>query len=64
MRVVEDLGVLVEVEAPGLLPLGLDLEDSHVPVAEDVPIESVLLSGVRGAGHVGGEVIRWDRGSV
>lgn len=41
-RVVEDLGVLVEVKAPGLVPLGLQLEDAEVPMGKNVPIESVL----------------------
>lgn len=41
-RVVENLGVLVEVKAPCLIPLRLDLEHPKISVLKDVTVESVL----------------------
>lgn len=41
-RVVEDLGILIEVEAPGLVPLRLHFQDLQVAVVENVPVERSL----------------------
>lgn len=51
--IVEDFGVLVEVEAPRLVPLGLRLEDPKVSVVEHVPVEGVLQV----IGRVGGRIL-------